>query len=267
MSNFLPLMSWVDVADAAARKAVAIVPIGTVEANGPQLPMGYDYLVSQALAEQAAAKTGDVWLPPITYGVSEAIDAFPGTVSVSSELLTRQIEAVLDSLGRAGFERIVLITHHGPNQAPAENACRDFRRRTGLLVASINPAQIARDLAEGMFEPREFGHGAEPGASLMLHLHPGSVQPERTASRDVGTLGGLAIASPNDVLFGKSRVNFFLQLEEVSPTSAWGDASAASAEKGKALFEKMVAFVADFLVHMQGFDTRQAPPAVAAGKG
>ncbi|MEV7908274.1 creatininase family protein, partial [Streptomyces anulatus] len=170
MKTYLPLMTWVEARDAARAGRVALVPVGTTDANGPQLPTGFDHLVAAALAEQAAERTGGVWLPPIAFGVSEALAGFPGTVSVSPQLLGAQIEAVLGSLIAGGFEHVILINNHGPNQYPAEYACREVRRRTGVLVATINPAQLARDLWADLFPGAEIGHGAEPGTSLLMHL-------------------------------------------------------------------------------------------------
>lgn len=262
MGNYLPHMNWRQARDAAARGTVAIVPIGTVEANGPQLPLGYDTLVSEALARQAAERTGDVWLPPVFYGVSEAIDAFPGTISVSPAFLAQQIEGILDGLERSGFRKILLITHHGPNQTPAEIAGRNFRRRTGRLIASINPARIAHDLGGGMFRPEEMGHGAEPSMSLMMHLHPGSVTEGGPSAPAKGTVLGLPVSTPNSVVFGKSEVDMFLQLEEVSPTSGWGISTNASEQKGAQLFSRMLEFVVAFLEHLRQEDMHIAPPRI-----
>ena len=262
MGNYLPHMNWRQARDAAARGAVAIVPIGTVEANGPQLPLGYDTLVSEALAKQAAERTGDVWLPPVFYGVSEAIDAFPGTISVSPAFLAQQIEGILDGLERSGFGKILLITHHGPNQTPAEIAGRNFRRRTGRLIASINPARIARDLGGDLFRADEMGHGAEPSVSLMMHLHPGSVTDGGPSDPAKGTVLGLPVSTPNSVVFGKSEVDMFLQLEEVSPSSGWGNSTGGSEKRGAELFSRMLDYTVAFLKHLHGQDTRAAPPKI-----
>lgn len=259
MVNFLPHMTWRGARDAAARGAVAIVPIGTVEANGPQLPLGYDTLVSDALARGAAERTGDVLLPPLFYGVSEAIDAFPGTISVSPAFLAQQIEGILDSLESSGFNKVLLITNHGPNQAPAEIAGRNFRRRTGRLIASINPARIARDLGSDLFRSEEMGHGAEPSTSLMMHLHPQCVSEGGPSDPAKGTVLGLAISTPNSVVFGQSEVDMFLQLEEVSPTSGWGNSTNASKERGQELFSRMLDYTIAFLKHFHSQDTLVTP--------
>lgn len=137
MKTFLPLMSSHEAREAATRGAVVLLPIGTVEGNGPQMPMGYDYLVSEAVARQVAERTEGIWLPPIAFGVSEILAGFPGTIAIPAELLSQQVEHVLRSLIRHGFDHIVLINNHIPNQQPAEDAARRIRKETGVLVAAV----------------------------------------------------------------------------------------------------------------------------------
>ncbi len=264
MKHFYPLMNWVEAGEAAKADRVVILPIGTIDANGPLTPMGFDVLVSEALARNAAERTGSLWLPPIAYGVSEALDGFPGTIAMPPELLGKQVDAVVRGLIASGFAHILLVTNHGPNQFPVEYACRRIRRDTGVIVASINPAQLTADLRGEIFEPQAVGHGSEPGVSLLMHLHPGSVDLAAAKPARKSEFQGLEVLSPTDVRFGKSRVNVYLELEEVSTTAGWADPSGASAEKGEALFTAMADFVVDFVEKFKSLDTKAAAPAVAS---
>ena len=258
-----PLLSWVEAREAAAAGRVVILPIGTVDANGPQVPMGFDYLVSAALAERAAERTGDLWLPPLAYGVSEALAGFPGTIAMPPEVLRAQVLAIGGSLIRGGFDHILLITNHGPNQYPVEYACRQLRRETGVMIASINPAQLTADLAGELFAGEgSVGHGAEPGTSLLKYLHPGSVRDDLAQQRSRSQFQGMEVLTPTDVRFGASKVNFFLELEEVSPTAGWSDPTKASAERGEVLFGRMLDHVCDFLAAFRGMDTRPSLPEI-----
>jgi creatinine amidohydrolase len=263
MKHFYPLMNWVEAGEAAKADRVVILPIGTIDANGPRTPMGFDALVSEALAKDAAERTGSLWLPTIAYGVSEALDGFPGTIAMPPELLGKQVDAVLRGLISSGFAHILLITNHGPNQFPIEYACRRVRRDTGVMVASNNPAQLTADLRGELFAPQTVGHGSEPGLSLLMHLHPGSV--DLTGAEVVGksSFQGLEVLSPSEVRFGKSRVNLFFELEEVSPTAGWADPTEASEEKGEVLFTAMADHVVDFVERFKSLDTTAAKPPIA----
>ena len=69
------------------------------------LPLGHDYLIPEALAEAAAKKNGDVWLPPVTYGVSGTLDSYPGTITVSAQFLQKYVEAIVTSAPSAPASR------------------------------------------------------------------------------------------------------------------------------------------------------------------
>lgn len=263
MKTFYPLLSWTEAREAAAADRIVMLPIGTIDANGPLTPLGFDYLVSTALAKQAAERTGALWMPGIAYGVSEALDTFPGTITMPPEHVAVQVDAIVRSLIKGGFNHILLITNHGPNQYPVEYAMRRIRRDTGVLVPSINPARLSADLRGDIFGSDAIGHGAEPGVSLLMHLHPGSVDLSKAEKRTKTNFQGFETLNPMEVKFGASRVNMFLELQEVSVTSGWGDPTSSSAEKGEALFTAMLDFVVDFLPEFQNLDTRLAPPEVS----
>lgn len=264
MKTYFPTMSTREIRDAAERGAVALLPIGTVEGNGP-LPLGYDYLVPMELAKAAAQENGDVWLPPLTYGVSDSILAFPGTIAISPDLLQRQIEAVVGGLIDSGFSHVCLVTYHIPNQYPASVAMRNIRKETGVIVASVNPGSLQADLRGDLFAGDEaaFGHGGEPGASLLAFLYPGSVRTDLAAPRPKGDYQDLELLSPMEAKFGASRVGLPVELEAVAPSSGWGDAGRGSAERGEELFRRMAAYLAEFTRHFRTMDTRIAPPTVA----
>jgi creatinine amidohydrolase len=254
-------MTTVEAGEAASRDDVVLLPIGTMEVNGPQLPLGYDYLVAAALAEAVCDSADAIWLPPITFGVSEALASFPGTVWITPSTLGEQVERILLSLIDHGFKHIVTLNNHIPNQYPVEYATRSVRRKTGVVVASIFPAQLARDLTTDIYKgrEREMGHGGEPSTSLMLHLHPEAVRMDLASARTIQPFDGLNVISPLEVQFGQSRVNLFLDVGDLSETGGWGDPSQASAEVGAEVFKRMVAYVVDFVATFRKVGTSQAP--------
>ena len=52
-------MTWEEARDAAGPGAVAILPVGAIEAHGPHLPLETDVIIAEAMARAAAAR-----LPP-----------------------------------------------------------------------------------------------------------------------------------------------------------------------------------------------------------
>jgi creatinine amidohydrolase len=263
VKHFFPTLSTVEVAEAAKQGRVAILPIGTVEANGLSVPLGSDYLIPEALAEAVAKKTDSLYMPPVPYGVSHTLDSYPGTIVFSEQLLKNYVEAIVTSLISFGFSHVLLLTYHLPNHPPVAWALREVRRKTGVMVPSINPGTVIADVRDDLFPegPQIFGHGSEPASSLLMHLHPGIVNTEFAEPIFKPKIQGLQILTPESVAFGESKLNLFMDIEHVSPTSGWGDASNANAERGKALFERVTDRVADFVTAFSKLDTRAESPA------
>jgi creatinine amidohydrolase len=255
LKSFFPLLTTSEARDAAQRHAVVLFPIGTIEASAPQVPLGYDYLVAESLARQVAERTNDLWLPPITYGVSERLAAFPCTLFVESATLAQQVESILRGLVVHGFDHILLLTNHIPNQEPVAAACRRIRKDFGILVASVYPGQLAADLSKDVFagESGTKGHGSEPGTSLLLHLYPDDVRMDLARPSELKSLNGLEIVSISAVRFGDSQVNFFMELDDLTDRGGWADPTKATAAKGRTMMERMVEYVASFVEVFRAF--------------
>jgi len=113
----LECMTWQEIGAAiAAGKKTAIIVAGSSEQHGPHLPEGTDAMIGEGLAVRLAAKLGDALVAPVIRpGCSDHHLAFPGTVSISEDVLIATIDAYLESLRRHGFDRFFLFSSHGGN--------------------------------------------------------------------------------------------------------------------------------------------------------
>jgi len=258
MKTFLPEMTYVEVIEAIENGTVVLVPVGTIEGNAPHMPMGYDYLFADAVAERVAEKTSSIRLPGIAFGVSELLSGFPGTVFVTPDVLQAQIESILRSLIKHGFEHILLIGNHIPNQQPIENACRQIRSECGVIAASTYPGMLAKALGGDIFDNEaEMGHGAEPGTSIMQHLTPDAMRMDLLEpNRKVEGVAGFQFASAFAVVHGDAQVNFYLDLHDLTHNGQMADPDNASAEKGAQIMERIVDFTASFVERFRETDTR-----------
>jgi creatinine amidohydrolase len=258
VKTFLPFMTSVEAQEAVERGAIAIVPIGTVEGNGPHQLLGADYLIAEVLAERVSEQTNDVWLPSIAYGVSEMGVGTPGTISLPHPVFAAVVENVMLSLITQGFDHILLLTGHVPNLYPVEFACREVRRRTGVLVASISPGPLATDLSRDVIADETYtGHGGEPGVSIMMHAFPGNVRTDLMNRAGLNKVEGiLKPMHPTDTTFGKSKVNFYIDLHEITAAGSTAAPTKASAERGEVVLGRMVEYVVEFLGTFRGIDTR-----------
>src|SRR5262245_56550991 len=81
-------LTWEEVRDLDRSRAVAVLPVGALEAHGPHLPLATDVVIAVAMARAAAARLAArgyaaVLLPVLPYTAAPFGAAFPGTLSMS----------------------------------------------------------------------------------------------------------------------------------------------------------------------------------------
>ena len=103
------------VAAAAQRGAVAILPVGVMEAHGPHLPIGTDAFIALALSRLTARYAGREALvaPPFYWGINGVLADFTGSFRVRPETAALLLEDVIQSLLGFGFGEVLLVSHHG----------------------------------------------------------------------------------------------------------------------------------------------------------
>jgi creatinine amidohydrolase len=211
-----------------------VIPFGSIENNGPHLPLATDLLVANAVAHRSAGETGVVVAPAIPWGLSSVNMGFAGTMTVSSPTCQRLIVELCASLAFHGFRRLALVSGHYNNVWPAAAAAEELRDR-GLLVAQLDVwrtvEHLCRDLAVSHELP--FGHGSEIMTSVLLSLAPDSVRPERMAKE----------LPPEDygITYYKSypRVMGYAAWDEVTQSGLVGDPTHATAEVGEEVVRRL----------------------------
>jgi creatinine amidohydrolase len=113
----LARMTWEEVRDADPTRCVALLPVGAVEAHGPHLPLVTDVVIAEAMAREGARRLQDAGipalvLPSLPYSAAPFAAAFPGTVSVDPETLTRLLLDIAASLAGQGFRAMALANAH-----------------------------------------------------------------------------------------------------------------------------------------------------------
>jgi creatinine amidohydrolase len=163
--------------EATHGKAVAVLPLGALEAHGPHLPLGTDTLIATGILDHAASLDTSpdpiLCLPPLWLGASAEHGDRAGTLSAEPEALIAQIEAIGEGLARAGVKRILLFNAHGGNISAAVIAALKLRRRFAILAASVH--WLDYGLPDGLTPPanaKDDIHGGWIETSVMLHLMP-----------------------------------------------------------------------------------------------
>lgn len=118
----LSLMTWPEVETRLATGVCAMLPIGSVEQHGPIGLVGTDTICAATVAERAASRAGVIVAPPIAYTPAPFNTSFPGTVSISPDLLSALVEQVCQGLLNQGFLGVFIVNGHGANLDPIAKA-------------------------------------------------------------------------------------------------------------------------------------------------
>jgi creatinine amidohydrolase len=250
-----PSRFWADYtsADIAAMNKdamVVVLPIAAIEQHGPHLPLSVDTTlvngVIDATVPKLAASQHVLFLPTMQVGKSNEHEKFPGTLTFSAETLMRVWMEMVDSVVRAGVKRFVFFNSHGGQMNLMDVVTRDARVKHDILVIASNWYTLG--VPPGMFTDTELKHGIHAGdmeTSMMLALTPDLVKMQhaqnfRSRTQDYAEqYKYISITNTGKVGWQTQDLNVF---------GAAGDASKATAERGRAVID----YVSDRFVEMLG---------------
>lgn len=257
-------MIWHDFAaasDSAGSSArperwIAVLPLAAIEQHGPHLPLGTDAMIGTAYLARARALLPDdlpvTFLPMQTVGHSTEHTDFPGTLTFSAETVIRAWTEIGDNVHRAGVRKLVLMTSHGGNGPAMEVVARELRARHGMLVVTCGWQRFG--YPEKLFDTAEVQHGIHGGAvetALMLAAQPDAVRKQEAGNRPSDTL---AMAQDFRWLSASRPAGFGWMTQDLHPSGAVGDASAASADQGEAALDHGARAFVELLHEIDRFD-------------
>jgi creatinine amidohydrolase len=260
-------MTWKELQRAQNEGRVVLVPAGTVETQGAHTCIGFEFILPQRLAEAVAQRTNSVVTPVIPFGYSADFQDYPGTITLRPSTLENLYEDVLRCIMAHGFDHILMLATHIPNQQLIEQVAYRLREEKGVRIAWMNPGQLAdrflKDVSPN-FE-RAKGHGADPGISLGEYLEPGSTDFSDLVPNQLETeFEGFPLAGWS-MHFDDFPLSMPLMLQDLSPVSSGGgDPTFGDAKQGEQIFERMVDYVVALVDRFATAKTRVHPSKGAA---
>ena len=254
-------MSWREAAEAFGTDPVVLLPMGTVEQHGPNLPMAADAVVAEHVALGAASRSNAVVVPTMPFGYCESSRSFPGTITLSAMTLSRCLSDAISSLVEHGARRFIVVNNHRSNEPIVQQVAREAMRDRRVIIGSFFPwgelISAQRNEYPGLSET--IGHGGEPETSVLLHVCPDDVTPTQTEGRQTYTpFQGYNMPSAASVRVGDDLFALYVDLQHITATGVAGDGSAGSAERGAAILELTIAKLTRFIEFVGALDVDHA---------
>lgn len=224
------------------RRAVVLLPLAATEQHGPHLPLATDRLIAQAISHTTSQQRPDKVLvlpcPPVGY--SQHHRAFAGTLSVAHDTLIRYAHEMIDGVVADGFDRILMLNAHGGNQALGGVLQEQLGEQyPNAMFVFTSWWRLAADELLPLNEtgPGGVGHACEFETSLMLHLHPELVRPDKIEKG--GNTPTFDWAASDMLRAG--RASLYRSMRTMTPNGIFGDPTGATAEKGRAILDTVTA--------------------------
>ena len=220
---------------------VCVLPLGSIDKFGPSGPLGTSLYTIRLMALEAVKQEYAVVFPAYFVSQNSSVSNHPGTIAYSSRLQRDMLHETTREMARNGCRKILILNGHSANMAMLQDFLsssmsepRDYvvyamqggpprmwplTEETARLPVALRPSKPGAD-----------GHGGEERISVLLAYHPELVHLDRAHDEPIVPVGSRRLDLPAGVLVGVSGFN-------AAPTGYLGDASGATAARGKALTE------------------------------
>ena len=209
-------------------QGVVVLPLGSIEAHGPHLPVGSDTFSADDLARRVAKCETVAILPTLAYNFVAEARMLLGAIHVPSSLLTAFIMNICEEVYRNGFDKIVLLHCHGGNVCLHQQFLKEVHEQEKPYSVYSIPVFGGREAEiKGMMKQKPDGHGGEFETSTNLASNPALV--------NLGALGGKGFTTyPRpDIGAAVSSVEWVSQ----HPLMAVGRPQNATKETGEIIYK------------------------------
>lgn len=235
---------WEDLTSADFVKAVqqsggvCLLPFGSIEKFGPSGPLGTNLYLGRLVTFEAVKQEYAVVFPEYFAAVTSNTSNLPGTITYSAHLQSELLDETTSEMARNGCKKILIVNAHSSNIAFINYFIANFALTPHDYVVysiygpefPVNPAQLAK-LPPIMqpSKPGADGHGGEERIAAMLAYYPDLVHLDRAHNE------------PSESGHGAEQVKHVASgFMEALPLGYSGDASGATAARGRALVQNSV---------------------------
>ena len=238
MSFMFQEKTWPELKEYADKNALIILPVGTVEEHSLYLPVDTDARIAQYLAAQIAEEIQDdipvLVMPTVWSGYTpKVVQEFGGAMAVRPQIFIEMIHDICASVARMGFSKLFMLDCHGQHGPMLNVVTKLIADEFGYYYTCATPVPF---FAEEFNKVRKSGrggasHACEYEASLILHISPELVKPEKFT--DVDKLQHYSKFIAGDACYGGQKVVWSTFGIQQPKYGGCGDPTGATAETGR----------------------------------
>lgn len=253
-------LTWNELEERARSGAVALWAIGAIEEHGPHLPLATDIylptiqlrLVRSILAERGVRAE---IVPPYFWGVNHVTGAFPGSIEIRPDTMRALLEDVFQSLRKAGFQQIVVITgHYDAAHSRTILQAVEAANARGTKVTYLVPQTIAARI--GVNRPRAGAVPVDLGSKSgpIADLHAGDAETSAMLSGARSAVRTSRLRSLPATTLSEAQVAEWRRGQEharrLTPHGYVGDPARATAAKGRRQTRQTAGAYAEAIVRL-----------------
>ena len=194
-------INWMEFKDVVPSKIkTVLLPTGTLEPHGV-INNGADNTAPFAMAKTIAARTNAMIAPTLPYGITGAMEAYPGAFQITEAAYRPFIKQILEGLAKNGFKNIIILNGHGGGQtAVLQSVAAEVATERHVRTLVINWWSFASDETKEVFG-EDGGHAGLNETAFIQAIDPTLVHPDKykddlaTAYPTVGTWSAVPFPS------------------------------------------------------------------------
>lgn len=172
------LLCWQEFGELVPAKIeTVLLPVGSLEPHGV-IPNGTDNIAPVAMAGDIAERTNALIAPSLNFGVTAAMKAYPGAVSISEAAYAPFVEDILRNLADNRFRNIIVLNGHGGNSDLLNEAATRVANAKRVRILVVNWWTLADDLTKAVFGENG-GHAGNNETAYVQAVVPDHIHPER----------------------------------------------------------------------------------------
>ena len=238
---------------------IAVMPVAAMEQHGPHLAVSTDTVIADGMIGEVVKRLPEdlsiLILPTQAIGKSNEHIRSPGTLTLSAETAIRAWTEIGESVHRAGLRKLVMVNSHGGNVDVLSIVARELRVRLGMLAVSCAWSRFGRPA--GLYTDQELAVGIHAGdaeTSAMLYFRPDLVRMDKAENFAPATI---EISQEFELLRPTGFTSFGWIAQDLHAAGAAGDASRATAEKGRLTAEHQAEAFIKLLRDMTRFSLKR----------